>query len=144
MIASVGAGGHGDTAAILATNLGAHGWRDAGRLEEQRHRSWHRQPFGSIPQVELAADLSILVKDRIMCELRIGVPLEDSSGEFGRQRDLYEADLIDVGIVLLPTKAMASSMPSGVVYYEGEVSSLLRHGRGTPAVPLVLIGIAPD
>ena len=86
----------------------------------------------------------MLVKDRVLCEIRLGVHAEDMSVEFSWQRDLYEADLIDVGIVLLPTKAMACSMPFGVASYEGEVSSLQRHGRGTPAVPLVLIGIAPD
>ena len=33
-------------------------------------------------------------------------------------------------------------MSSGVAYYEGELYNLLRQGRGSPAVPLVLLGIS--
>lgn len=51
--------------------------------------------------------------------------------------------VIDVGIEILPMKEMSAEMSSGVCYYEGEVYNVLRHGRSTPAVPLVLISIAP-
>jgi len=30
-----------------------------------------------------------------------------------------------------------------IAYYEGELYNLIRQGRGVPAVPLVLIGVAP-
>ncbi len=151
VIASVGAGGLGDTAAALATNLGVHRWQEARTLEQQGRRVGRRQPVGSGPQGKLTAAMVrpvgsqlVVVKDRVLCEIRLGVNAEDMSGEFPWQRDLYEADLIDVGIVLLPAKVMAGTLRAGVVAYEVELSSLLRHGRGTPAVPLVLIGIAPD
>jgi len=35
-------------------------------------------------------------------------------------------------------------MSSGVGYYEGELYNLIREGRGVPAVPLVVVGVAPD
>jgi len=38
-------------------------------------------------------------------------------------------------------KSLQSQMSSGVAYYEGEFYNVIRHGRGVPAVPLVLIGI---
>lgn len=28
-------------------------------------------------------------------------------------------------------------------YYEGELYNVIRNGRGVPAVPLVIIGVAP-
>jgi hypothetical protein len=34
-------------------------------------------------------------------------------------------------------------MSSGPGYYEGELYNLIRQGRGVPAVPLIMIGIAP-
>lgn len=35
-------------------------------------------------------------------------------------------------------------MSSGVPYYERDLLNLLRQGRSSPAVPLVLLGVAPD
>ncbi|MCB9115611.1 MAG: hypothetical protein M9936_25075 [Caldilinea sp.] len=151
VIASVGAGEPGNTATTLATNLGARGGQEVGTLEHQRRRVGRRQPVASGPQGGLTAEMArpagspMLVKDRSLCEIRLGVDAQDMSVEFSWQRELYEADLIDVGIVLLPTKATAGSVRTGVATYEGELSSLRRrHGRGMPAVPLVLIAIAPD
>ncbi|PIZ18630.1 MAG: hypothetical protein COY50_14315 [Deltaproteobacteria bacterium CG_4_10_14_0_8_um_filter_43_12] len=40
-------------------------------------------------------------------------------------------------------KSLSSNMSSGVPYYEGELYSVVRQGRGVPAVPLVILGIAP-
>ena len=55
----------------------------------------------------------------------------------------YIANKIDVGIEIIPTKAMCAEMSSGIAYYEGEVYNVYRQGRNTPAVPLILIGIEP-
>ena len=52
-------------------------------------------------------------------------------------------DKIDVGVEILPMKSLQSQMSSGPSYYEGELYNLIREGRGVPAVPLVLLGIAP-
>lgn len=55
----------------------------------------------------------------------------------------YASDLIDVGVEILPMKELQAQMSSGVAYYEGELYNLIREGRGVPAVPLVLVGVAP-
>ena len=55
----------------------------------------------------------------------------------------FVADQIDLGIEILPMKELTNKMSSGVPYYEGEIYNLIRQGRNTPAVPLVIIGIAP-
>ncbi|MCY3821026.1 MAG: BglII/BstYI family type II restriction endonuclease [Gammaproteobacteria bacterium] len=34
-------------------------------------------------------------------------------------------------------------MSSGVPYFERDLLNVLRQGRGVPAVPLILVGIAP-
>lgn len=51
--------------------------------------------------------------------------------------------MIDVGVEILPMKELQAQMSSGVAYYEGELYNLIREGRGVPAVPLILIGVAP-
>jgi hypothetical protein len=40
-------------------------------------------------------------------------------------------------------KSLQAQMSSGVAYYEGELYNVIRQGRGVPAVPLVILGIAP-
>jgi hypothetical protein len=55
----------------------------------------------------------------------------------------YVGDVIDVGVEILPMKVMSSQMASGISYYEGELYNVIRQGRSIPAVPLVLIGVAP-
>lgn len=39
-------------------------------------------------------------------------------------------------------KELQEQIASGVGYYERELYNLVREGRGVPAVPLVLIGVA--
>jgi len=34
-------------------------------------------------------------------------------------------------------------LSTGIAYYEGEVYNILRHGRNSPPVPLLIIGVAP-
>lgn len=48
-----------------------------------------------------------------------------------------------MGVEILPMKAMQEQMSSGVGYYESSLYDVVRQGRGVPAVPLVLVGIAP-
>jgi hypothetical protein len=62
---------------------------------------------------------------------------------FVKHMAFYIGNAIDVGIEILPMKELQEEMSSGVAYYEGELYNLIREGRGVPAVPLVLVGIAP-
>lgn len=55
----------------------------------------------------------------------------------------YSGNIINVGIEILPMKSMQRQMSSGIAYYEGEVYNVLRHGRGNPPVPLVILGVTP-
>lgn len=55
----------------------------------------------------------------------------------------YVAGEIDVGVEILPMKALQAEMSSGPSYYEKELHNLMRGGRGAPPVPLVLFGLAP-
>ena len=62
---------------------------------------------------------------------------------FVKHLHFYVSDAIDVGIEILPMKALEQEMSSGVPYYERDLVNVLRQGRGVPAVPLVILGVAP-
>ncbi len=83
------------------------------------------------------------VKDRVAVEVQFGKYAFVAYDLFVKHLAFYVGDHIDVGVEILPTKALQSQMSSGVAYYEGEFYNVIRQGRGVPAVPLILVGIAP-
>lgn len=94
------------------------------------------------------------VKDRIAVEVQFGKYFAVSYDMFVKHLAFYVGDVIDVGVEIVPVKALSASavgasgkrerqMSTGVPWYEKELYNLIREGRGVPAVPLVLIGVAP-
>ena len=83
------------------------------------------------------------VKERIAVEVQFGKYAFVAHDLFVKHLSFYVSDIIDVGIEILPMKALEREMSSGVPYYERDLLNVMRQGRGVPAVPLVLIGIAP-
>ncbi len=83
------------------------------------------------------------VKDRIAVEVQMGKYAFVAYDLFVKHMAFFVGDLIDVGVEIVPMKDLQAQMSSGVPYYEGALYDLIRQGRGVPAVPLVLVGIAP-
>ena len=83
------------------------------------------------------------VKDRVAVEVQFGKYAFVAYDLFVKHLAFYVRDQIDVGIEILPMKALQQHMSSGPGYYEGELYNVIRNGRGVPSVPLVMIGIAP-
>ena len=83
------------------------------------------------------------VKDRVAVEVQFGKYAFVAHDLFVKHLSFYVSDIIDVGIEILPMKDLEREMSSGVPYYERDLLNVLRQGRGVPAVPLVLIGVAP-
>lgn len=81
------------------------------------------------------------VKERIAVEVQFGKYAFVAYDLFVKHMAFYVGDEIDVGVEVLPVKALSRQMSSGICYYEGELYNLVRQGRGVPAVPLVLIGV---
>lgn len=94
------------------------------------------EPIGSYNQTDF-------VKDRIAVEVQFGKYAFVAYDLFVKHLAFYVRDEIDVGVEILPMKEMQAQMSSGISYYEGELYNLIREGRGSPPVPLVLVGIAP-
>jgi len=83
------------------------------------------------------------VKNRVAVEVQFGKYSFVAYDLFVKHMAFFVAGTIDLGIEILPMKALQSFMSSGPSYYEKELYNLLRQGRGVPAVPLIVIGVAP-
>jgi len=83
------------------------------------------------------------VKDRIAVEVQFGKYAFVAHDLFVKHLSFYVSDIIDVGIEILPMKSLERQMSSGVAYYERDLLNVIRQGRSVPAVPLVLVGVAP-
>jgi hypothetical protein len=83
------------------------------------------------------------VKDRVAVEVQFGKYSFVAYDLFVKHMAFFVGDLIDLGVEILPMKELQANMSSGPGYYEGELYNLIRQGRGIPAVPLILIGVAP-
>lgn len=83
------------------------------------------------------------VKERVAVEVQFGKYAFVAYDLFVKHMAFFVGDAIDVGVEILPMKELQQEMSSGVAYYEGELYNLIRQGRGVPAVPLVLVGVAP-
>jgi hypothetical protein len=83
------------------------------------------------------------VKDRVMVDAQFGRRAFIGSSLFAKSMAFFVDDVVDLGINILPVRALQSRTSPGSVYYEAETYNLMRAGRAVPAVPLVLIGVAP-
>jgi len=83
------------------------------------------------------------VKNRVAIEVQLGKYAFVAYDLFVKHMAFFVGDKIDVGIEILPMKQLTLQMSSGIAYYEGEVYNVIRQGRSTPAVPLVIVGIVP-
>lgn len=94
------------------------------------------------------------VKDRVAVEVQFGKYFSVAYDLFVKHLAFYVADVIDVGVEIVPMKSFSAAavgatgkkerqMSTGVPWYEKELYNLIREGRGVPGVPLVLIGVSP-
>lgn len=103
-----------------------------------------RKAITDAGQVAIASyNQTDFVKNRIAIEVQLGKYAFVAYDLFVKHMAFYVGDVIDVGIEILPMKEMQAQMSSGIAHYEGEIYNILRHGRSTPAVPIVVIGVAP-
>ena len=127
----------GSMAAAIATEFKASGWRD--RLASAPSNDVR----GQAGAAGLTDDQSGFAKDRVALEIQFGKFPFVLHDLFGSPLALFVLDLIDVGVEVLPVKALEAKMASGGPCFERSRSEIVRSGRGVPAVPLVLLGVAP-
>ncbi len=81
------------------------------------------------------------VKDKIAVEIQFGKYSFVAYDLFVKHMMFYSGGVINLGIEILPTKSMQAKMSSGPAYFEGEVYNVMRQGRNSPPVPLLILGI---
>ena len=108
----------------------------SGEEQKRKIEAAGHEPISSYNQTDF-------VKDRVAVEVQFGKYALVAHDLFVKHLSFYVSDIIDVGIEILPMKEMERDMSSGVPYYERDLLNVLRQGRGVPAVPLWMIGVAP-
>ncbi len=93
--------------------------------------------FGTNNQVDF-------VKDRVAVEVQFGKYFSVAYDLHVKHTFFYLRNDIDVGIEIIPTKAMCLKMDTGVAWFENEVANVIREGRSNPTVPIVMLGIEPE
>lgn len=83
------------------------------------------------------------VKERVHVEVQLAKYSFIPYDLFVKHMAFYSAGVIDVGVEIVPSKAMQAEMSSGPGYYEKALYDLVRQGRAVPPMPLVLVGLAP-
>lgn len=83
-------------------------------------------------------------KDRIAVEVQFGKYFSVAYDLHVKHTFFYSRNDIDVGIEIIPTKAMEENMDTGVPWFENEVTNVIREGRTNPPVPILILGIQPD
>jgi len=83
------------------------------------------------------------VKNKIAVEVQFGKYSFVAYDLFVKHMLFYSGGVINLGVEILPTKKMQSQMSSGIAYFEGEVYNVMRQGRNSPPVPLLVLGIEP-
>lgn len=83
-------------------------------------------------------------KDEIAIEVQFGKYPYVAYDLHVKHTFFYSRNDINVGIEIIPTKAMCECMDTGVSWFENEVTNVLREGRTNPPVPILMLGIEPD
>ena len=140
----------------MKSGFRAHGWRESRTsywvTSDARlvRKTMHMTPAQQKAKIEASGRTPIysfnqtdFVKERVAVEVQFGKYAFVAYDLFVKHMAFFVGDVIDVGVEILPMKELQQNMSSGVGYYEGELYNLIRQGRSIPAVPLILIGVAP-
>ena len=84
------------------------------------------------------------VKNRVAVEVQFGKYFSVAYDLHVKHTFFYLRDDIDVGIEIIPTRAMCRKMDTGVAWFENEAANVIREGRSNPTVPIIMIGLEPD
>ena len=95
-----------------------------------------KEPIYSYNQTDFA-------KEKLAVEVQFGKYSFVAYDLFVKHMLFYSGGIINLGIEILSTKVMQSQMSSGIAYFEGEVYNVMRQGRNSPPVPLLILGIEP-
>ncbi len=118
------------------------------RLSFQEQKEWLRKSGTVTPMVSFKQ--TDFVKNKVAVEVQFGKYAFVAFDLFVKHLLFYSGDVINLGVEILPMKSLlrepgkGRKMSTGIAYYEGEVYNVMRHGRASPPVPLLIIGVADE
>jgi hypothetical protein len=118
------------------------------RLPFVEQKAWLTKDGTTKPMV--SKKQTDFVKNKVAVEVQFGKYTFVAFDLFVKHLLFYSGAVINLGVEILPMKSMlrepgkGRKMSTGIAYYEGEVYNVMRHGRGSPAVPLLIIGVADE
>jgi len=83
-------------------------------------------------------------KDEVAVEMQFGKYTFVTYDLHVKHTFFYSRGDINVGVEIIPTKAMEERMDGGVPYFENEVNNVIRGGRTNPPIPILVLGIEPE
>lgn len=143
--------------AAFRTSLGLRGWGNAKRNDyyvardaELTKRIIDQPKERQKEMIEEAGEEALptynsadFKKGRVSVEVQFGKYAFVQFDLFVKHAADYMRDRIDLGIEIVPMKALEREMSSGPSFYEKNLNEILRQGRIFPPVPLILIGVQP-
>jgi hypothetical protein len=107
-------------------------------------RGWDRQRIKvemlHAPKRAVYRDLDY-VKNRIGVDVQFGKVALMVYNAFGKMPIFKDEDLIDLGIEIVPVKALAEQMSSGVSYFEQFVWDIEHRGSADIDIPVLIMGV---
>ena len=121
--------------------LAKHGWQSTAPVV--RSGTGPRSSRERLTSARVTPDQHALIKNRVALELELGKVSTRRDEMHANHLFRFVSDIIDVGIEILLLERRDNGTDDHLIDYESELFRLIRSGRGVPAVPLVLLGIAP-
>ncbi len=103
-----------------------------------------------VPQYETDASFAGAFREMDFVKQRVGVEIQFGKYAFmvynvcAKMTIFHNLDMIDVGIEIVPVKAFASEMSTGVSYFEQFVWDLEHRGVADIDIPVLVLGITHD
>ena len=118
------------------------------RLPFEAQKEWLKKSGTAAPMV--SKKQTDFVKNKVAVEVQFGKYAFVAFDLFVKHLLFYSGDVINLGVEILPMKSMlrkpgkGRKMSTGIAYFEGEVYNVMRHGRGSPPVPLLILGVSDE
>ena len=116
-------------------------WQSQIRIRCDYHSEFYTEDYSAPSTVRGAFREIDFLKDRVGVEVQFGKYAFMVYNVCAKMTIFHNADLIDVGVEIVPLKELADEMSTGVSYFEQIVWDLEYRGVADIDIPVVVLGI---
>lgn len=125
----------------IAKAFKAHGWISNNRIKCNYSSKFYRKDYTPKPLQSGAFREMDFIKDRLGVEVQFGKYAFMVYNVCAKMTIFHNMGFIDAGIEIVPVKAFADSMSTGVSYFEQIVWDLENRGVSDIDIPVIVFGI---